>query len=716
MKYLQDADGNTLPVPDTTYLFKRVISFLDFAIKGEFSTDFNVPNDSETRKALGFYGLNQVNVPTQKVFSFYEKGNKIADGRVFIRSAGEIFELFFVAGNTNWMNRITGSIKDIDFSDLDVAFNRTNVDVAASATEGLIFPVMDWAYNYRKLSNAFLAKPMRGVGADGFYDFYPVVYSHTIFQRIFEEIGVKTSGDLITDPIFKTLGITQEFITSNQYSSPIIVDSKESMTQADVLFPKPVISTSVLFKLTFDTGTAAFNNANDRIIMPADYGDSAFIYTLNATASGTLYLYKNGAQIASVMGNSFGSSISGTFVNSGIAGDFFEVYFLLTSAARFYTGGSLIINVAGFSTTPGTVFVSNVLPQVDKFAFVKYIAQRFNCLIEFDEVTQTISFNKMDGIQRSNSVDYSDKISGYQVIPSSGYSERNYLRTTEAEELITYKSENLAFGDAVIESDGEQEQDVFKTILRPCESFQNFNLDWLLTSVPLVRLEDADEGIAYSSTSNSGGNTLFNGTGYTFAPDEIVRVDGTYQGFFAISSASATVVTPHATVSYKGASSGKIYRQKIVFPSAGAREVIILASTLVSEIQSTPDIYGAANVKIIDTTGITTATTIAWAYFAKPNIATDLDNNKIGLNYGPVLNVGNISFGDIYHKTLRKIVVNPRVKASFLLSQTEYYNLDMAKYLYLKTKDFAGYFLIENVEGYTSPFEPVEMDLRLIDG
>lgn len=703
MKYLQDDSGNSISIPSDVYLFKGVVSFLDFRIKGEYSTDFKIPNDSESRKALGYYSLNQVNKVTQKVFSLYDNGNKLSDGRVFIRSVDQEFDLFFVAGNTNWINQITGSIRDIDFSEFDLDFTAENIHARRTATDGVIFPVIDWAYNYKKLSNNFLVKPIRGISVDSFYDFYPCFYSHTIFEYLFAEYGIKLEGNLLDDPIYKSIGVTPSQLTSAAYSSQVSVISEERMDGVRS-FPSVIYDTGVLTKIDFDSGTALFDNANDRLVLPNDYQNAVVNFSVDIVYVGTLYLYKNGASVAST------TSSSGSATISGSAGDYLELYILVTGAPRFEDTANVTIFFPNAVSQAGQVIISSTLPDIKQIDFVKYIANRFNCIFEFDELSQTLIVSKLDAIQITDAQDLSDKLIGYSIVPMSGYGERNYLRTAEAAELVNYKQNNLSFGDEVIESDGEGEQDIIRTPLMPCETAQNFNLEWLVSNIPLIRLEDSSEAVPYTSVTDNGGNARFVHASDVFEADQVIRVDGTYQGFIVIQSLTGIQIDPYPTVEYTGNGSGNMYAQKIVFNNAGSREIIII-NVDVNDINTGSQIYGTQNIRITDSTGQYPQSNIAWAYFTKPNIGTDLDNFKVGLNYGSVVGSNSISFGDLYHKTLRTIVKGQKVIARFMLSEAQYKNISLSEYLYLRTKDFEGYFLIQGIQGYLNQFTPVELEL-----
>lgn len=717
MKYLQDDSGNVLPIPDAVYLFKRTVSFLTWAIRGDFSTDFTVPNDSETRKTLGYSSINQLNRTTQKAFSFYSNGNVIADGRVFIKGAGTSFELFFVSGNTNWMNLITGSIKDLDLSEYNISFDAPTIDSRKNATEGVIFPVIDWYSNYRKLTNTFVVKPVTGISIDTMYELYPCFHEKTIFEKIFATYGLKVSGNLLDDPIYKDLVITPEALKSAAYASAIsgVFQSMDGAFSG--------LGTFTPAKLRFDSGTDYFDDTNDRLTFPDGGAGTTLTYSFDRTGgsgaqtggTATVQLRKNGVTISSFTLNPNILSGSNSIKTDLSPGDYIEMY----ASPNGYYIAHVEASYPEFLTA-NQVVVENILPDVDQFSFVKHIATRFNCLVDFDPFTQTVIFTKLDSLKKSEAQDLSQNVVSYKPIPLSGYGKNNYIRAQEADELSPYKTEDLNYGDSLVTSDGDDNREVFTTPFRPAETFTNPRLEWLITSVPLVRLEDADDGLEYFTVADiGGGQTEFqNGVFFgDYKVGAIIRIEsesGEYSGFAVVEEADASGLVALG-VRFGATDAGKIFLQKIVFPFAGSRELIVVRATDVNNFNAGSPIYGDQNIRIVDEDGTYPYATVAWAFYAKPNIGTALDQVRVGLNYGPVLGTGNIPFGDLYHKNLRKIIKGARLEAVLLLSETEYNNLVLAGYFFLRTHDVTGYFLISSIDGYTDKKTPITVQLTLMD-
>ncbi len=364
----------------------------------------------------------------------------------FVRSVSDIFDLFFVAGNGNWMNQIKGQLKDIDFSQYDQAFDYPTVYARMNATEGIIFPIIDWAYNYRKLSNFWHIKSISGVSSDTFSDFYPCFYAKTILKSIIENYGYVLSGNLLDDPIYDTLIITPDQLRSDNYVAPS--PNNEFMISANYII-------GVRQTITMTSGSNLFDSALNSIVLPADVssGTATITFTLSTSIDHTFHIeiIRDIAGIGSTIATEafFVTSTPTEFsavipLGSFDAGDKIRLVGDPIVTGRFFT---IHAGRVDFNLNFNYIYVSDLVPDMDQFEFIKYIAQRFTCLLDFNDDTQTLSFTKLDSIVKADAVDLTAMLSKYQQIPSSGYQARNYLRTKGAAELFNYKNDALNFGD-----------------------------------------------------------------------------------------------------------------------------------------------------------------------------------------------------------------------------------------------------------------------------
>jgi hypothetical protein len=94
--------------------------------------------------------------------------------------------------------------------------------------------------------------------------------------------------------------------------------------------------------------------------------------------------------------------------------------------------------------------------------------------------------------------------------------------------------------------------------------------------------------------------------------------------------------------------------------------------------------------------------TISTAYFSKKtDIYSTLNSRNQGLNYGEIDEDGrnDISLSEKYWNTYSKILKNPPVRVLMNLPIHVFATFNFG-YVFLKTKELQGYFLVEKIENY----------------
>jgi len=139
---------------------RQAMSFLDMKMTGDSSVNFKVNNSPYNRKVLGYYGAMQVDRPVRIPFNILENGNVIKSGQISIKSSGKDIDCFFLSGNANWFQDLEFNCKGISFPDSFTVLS-SDVDGRKAATEGIIFPLIDWwskderrATNYLSMTRA----------------------------------------------------------------------------------------------------------------------------------------------------------------------------------------------------------------------------------------------------------------------------------------------------------------------------------------------------------------------------------------------------------------------------------------------------------------------------------------------------------------------------------------------------------------------------------
>lgn len=65
--------------------------------------------------------------------------------------------------------------------------------------------------------------------------------------------------------------------------------------------------------------------------------------------------------------------------------------------------------------------------------------------------------------------------------------------------------------------------------------------------------------------------------------------------------------------------------------------------------------------------------------------------------------------------TIKKMLVNPTVKVTMLLPEKVFRDFNFDKFVFLKHKDFQGYFFVEKIENYKNGKTPVKVYLNMVD-
>jgi len=216
MTYFINDDGREIQISEDILITKQVASFKDFKIKGDFSVSFTVPNTSENRETLGYYGFNQLNSPvfSSTGFNLVKNGNILMRGLMVIEEdRGNELSLYFISGNSNWFKNLEFNCRDIR-TERYKAFWETGEAIKDSVgvTSGIVFPCVDWSYKGQKADRYFLDLVASGLDGDVFYvyDSFPCLYLHTLLDEISNHSGIKISGSLLSDTFFNTLILTPD--------------------------------------------------------------------------------------------------------------------------------------------------------------------------------------------------------------------------------------------------------------------------------------------------------------------------------------------------------------------------------------------------------------------------------------------------------------------------------------------------------------------------
>jgi len=199
-------------------LTKQVASFRNFTIRGDLSVSFTIPNTSENRKALGYYGLTQTggHIFSENKFNFVKDGNVLTRGYIVIESDNETdLDVFFISGNANWFRSLEFTCKNIENKLLSVIWDYGYANARRGATEGIVFPHIDWMFKRQKFDQYnWVARVIdESTGARSPYPYtnlFPCLYIHTLVNEISKVAGIKIAGTLMDDKFYRSIIITPE--------------------------------------------------------------------------------------------------------------------------------------------------------------------------------------------------------------------------------------------------------------------------------------------------------------------------------------------------------------------------------------------------------------------------------------------------------------------------------------------------------------------------
>jgi len=243
-------DSGEIVISEDITFTKQVASFFSFQVKGDFSVNFKIPNTSENRAVLGIYGLNQISPDVKQEFRLHIKGNEVQRGNIIIQKINSDFiELFFTGGNSNWINNIIEETADLRMNQYVSWWDETNIMTTSIANDsGIVYPLCDWAYNFKKTTSGFTTQPIVDAGGNEFFDFYPCFYLKDLVKEIVQQSGFKLAGNILDDGIYNKQIITPA--NGQIKRNPSFVNERTAF--ANKTSAQTLGSVNTYYKITFD--------------------------------------------------------------------------------------------------------------------------------------------------------------------------------------------------------------------------------------------------------------------------------------------------------------------------------------------------------------------------------------------------------------------------------------------------------------------------------
>lgn len=675
-------------------------------ISGDVSFEFEIELTQVNALALGF---PYPDVDSKRVYQnidadlMNEEGQLVSRGFIKIeRKIGKNLMCSFFGGNSNWFAMLTGNMTDLRLSQYDVEQTTANIISSWTQTEGIVWPLIDTgALSTRSFRNAKIE------------DFTPGFYVKTLFFQIFQQAGLKITGELLKDWRYNNL-----IVCSNGRSQEQI-DSRSSYalknTPQTISFPTPEVITfddDSTFPY-FDGSQNNFNLALSRYV--ADIKMRVTVLgscTITSSLGGGLSIRKNGTAIIGGFIQSTEHTVSGSVDLD--AGDYIELSFLP------FTAVTTDVIAATFKITPSYIYkaygVSSV-PKWTKQDFVSQVLALFNVVPAYDTYTKTVTFNLFDKIKSKEPIDVSEFIEVIEEDYSefiSDYGKNNNFKyqETDIDNLQKYNiSTFLKYGTGVIEVENdfiEESVDVLESDFAAPISYINGAFDMSLERIQFVEI-DEDESTTITSVTDLGGTANFHISEDIFAVNDLVRITDSsnisYNGEYVVASLGA----------------GTIVIRGIDFDTDATGTI----TKLVHQFTNDDSVYLFLNIPNYNFTKVSSTSffyfedvsygAVSIAYFNLLNTGRQINTDyKQGLSFGSIVNplFYQRTMLQDYWASFGRILNDPvRIRANANLPWKVHNEIDFLRPIMIKTLETVNLYYCNRERGYNNSYTPCELEL-----
>lgn len=723
MMTFQNDDGQVLNVRGKIFLNKRSVSFFTSSIQGDYSVNFDVDNNSETRKVLNYDGpmmLNQVAF-TRQPFTLMRNGNPFIKGNIVIQNDnGKTLSCFFLSGNSNWINLLNGLITELDFSGVtngtDYEFILGDTGPFLNATSGHVYPIVDWAFGLNKGWNDWdPSEDLTDVKADplqSFVSLYPCFYLHTLVDEIVKQKGLKIGGSVLGNQIYRSLVISP---VNGQIKRPnVFITSAYGTTQSTT----STAATGVQY-VNFTDGSdpeAAFENntytapRNAKVIVTLTIVTSTVplgtILQVQLFFNGVAVVlnYETSAAVSNVSQTlaitlTTGSTITARFRNNGLPG-------------TVSTTLNIKFDVPTQITSNDYLTPDLFLPALTCLDVIKFVINYFGCVSSYDEYSKTILINQVELLDLSDAEDWSAYYNSHTTNYTIDTAENNYQRLAPPDDatLKAYnKGRTVKYGEGNITTENtlKENNDLLRIPFAPSDFGLGKNGIWN-TTIPLIELKDAGEAIPYQSISNVGGRNSYNYTfDYVFTAPQLVRIvddnDGDL-GIFSVNQTSGIGIgnVEFTEIPFSGVTgTGKLYLQEIVYKTIAPRILINKPETLTTDFSQVSSIRSSSAV--------------SFAFFAKKVTGFTIDNFKASAAFdNPDVGISDPSINQLYFGKIASMIGNPQIPIRFTLPESVFQGYKFDRFIYVATPKLTGYFFPAVISNYSDGNTPVEVNMYMI--
>lgn len=682
-------------------------------VNGDVSFEFQIQLTQHNRKALNFpfpdsssktvYRINNADL-------FNEEGQLISSG--FIkpeRPVNNTLYCSFWGGNNNWFAMITGNMTDMNLSDYDLDQTPATIVDSWEDTEGIVFPLIDTgALSTRSFANTKVE------------DFTPVFYVKTLFFEIFQQAGLKLSGELLHDWVYNNL-----IIASNGRSQDEVNNRSSFVLKST---PQVLTGSQVLVTWDDDFTFPYFDGSQNNFNLSNGYSPDIKM-SVQVDLTMNFDLNQDTPPIPATAG--IGIYIDGVLRDSFAVFDQNPVF---TRSLRYSLNPAddISIQVAAGPASSGTLTMATIkitpiflykafavaaVPKWTKQQFVSQVLSIFNIIPAYDPYTKTVTFNLFDKLKNKEPIDISQYVRSIEtdyVEFISDYAQNNTFnyQETDIDNLAQYNiSTFFQYGTGIIPANNDFLEDT-KTVLEsdfasPI-SYVNGAFQMSMERIPFVEL-DEDLSTTISSVSDSSGLAELSISDDIFEVGDLVRITDSneaYNGDWVVSSVSAGSILCIGlvfTVNATGTVTRMLHSfttEDNVYLFLNVPDYPLMDAAAVSQFYLDEDLAGS---------------NVAIAYFSLLNQNKPINEQyKQSLSFGPIDNplFYQRTILETYWATFSRILNDPVVcKAEVNLPWIVHNKIDFLRPLMVKTLDTTNLYYCTLERGYRNSYTPCELQM-----
>ena len=396
---------------------------------GDFSTAFKVPLTANNARILRYTSElnNNTNEGQFKRYNgqLIEDEAVISDGYYqvtkFSPTKKEV-EVKFFGGNTDWFDLLKNRYINIEVTNDENPYYLT--DFQHEFTSANVAASWDFSkpYYYFFRDNGRNTYQTKGTLLDYQEDFSVSFLEKSLFNRIFDSVGVKTQGTLFNDVSFnKTIVASVNDTRDTFLSDDRVTNVSIIPTVTEIVHEAAPTWTSV----RFDAGDYNSQWNGTTFTAANSIGDLRFNFFVSIIAAQSvtgikIRVLKNGSPTDYTMTQQLGGSrrlFSFQLIETSVnINDSFEFQFAyvgpVTGVTTFVKGNQfsgLEIKEAFISPL---IDASKILPKIKQTDFIKDIMIRYGVISQYDIKTKTLTLNKFEDIDnnRVKAPNWTDKI------------------------------------------------------------------------------------------------------------------------------------------------------------------------------------------------------------------------------------------------------------------------------------------------------------------